>query len=102
MCYQQWFNISRFCHQGCPISPILFESLGNRIRNNDNIKGIIVNGNEEKGAQYVDDLWLFLLADEQSLECTMAELKNFEQFSGLKINKTRIIRMGYWPDMTHK
>ena len=54
--------------QGCPISTKIFDlviqSLGDRIRHNPNIKGIIINNKEEKGAQYADFLWLLLLAED--------------------------------------
>ena len=48
-----WFSLTRSCRQGCLASGILFdlivEVLGAKIRQNGNIKGIIIEGREEKG-----------------------------------------------------
>ena len=45
--------------QGCPLSPYLFvlsvEMLAKRIRKDKDIKGIMVNNEEIKIRQYVDD-----------------------------------------------
>ena len=54
------------------------------------------NGIEEKGTQYADDLWLFLLFEEANVNAVLSELDEFEQFSGLKTNfqKSSIMQIG--------
>ena len=61
------FQISRGIRQGCPLSAMLFilvvEILAQRLRINDNIKGILFRNNYEKELkilQYADDTWVFL------------------------------------------
>ena len=50
------------CRQGCPISLLLHnlvaEIMGCKIRQNNDIRGIVIARDEEKGAQYADDLSL--------------------------------------------
>ena len=100
----EWFQLSRSCRQGCPISAKIFnlitEPLADQIRQNPNIKGIIIEGKEIKGVQYADDLWLSLLANDDNIGAAMAEMKRFYLFSGLKINydKTNVLKIGHWPD----
>ena len=55
----QYFNIGREVRQGDPLSPYLFvtavEILAIAIRNEDNIKGISIDGLETKLLQFADD-----------------------------------------------
>ena len=59
-----FFGIGRSCRQGDPVSTLLFilctEILVLMIRNNMNIKGIVINDKEHKQSQYSDET-LFLL-----------------------------------------
>ena len=75
---------------------MVVETLGCNIRTNQSIKGIVIEGVKEKGVQYADDLWLFLLWEKESINAALVELEEFWQFSGLKTNyeKSCIIRMG--------
>ena len=58
--WSDWFPLSRPCRQGCCFSPLFFnliiEVLGDKICNNTNIRGIVINLVEIKGAQYADDV----------------------------------------------
>ena len=67
-----YFKPGRGCRQGDPISPYLFiicaEILGILIRNNRDIKGIKINGEEYKISQYADDTSLFTDGSPQSLD----------------------------------
>ena len=88
--WSEWFNVSRSCRQDCPASPLLYnlmaDILGAKINQNSNIKGVEINGVEDKQAQYVDDLWLLLLYSEENINNVIHELEAFRNFSGLKTN----------------
>ena len=94
------FNIGRGCRQGDPVSPFLFilcvEILGIMIRNDKDIKGIIINDKEHKLSQYADDTLFFLDGTSKSLNETLNVLSEFARFSGLKINfgKTHAVWIG--------
>ena len=59
-----FFALERGVRQGCLLSPYIFllcvEILAERIRMNQDIKGISINGNEIKISQYADDTTLIL------------------------------------------
>ncbi len=96
----EWFKPSRGVRQGCPLSPYLFvicaEIFANLVRNNDNIKGIKVQGKEIKLSQYADDTNIFSLFDANSLNNIISTLDYVHQNTGLKVNydKTSIYRIG--------
>ena len=56
------------------------------IRNNKNIKGIIINKKEHKLSQYTDDTLFLLDGTRNSLKETLNRLSDFSNFSGFKIN----------------
>ena len=93
------FFIERGCHQGDPISPYLFllcaEILGIMIRENKRIKGITVNDDEHKIAQFADDTQIMSEGDAVSFEQTIKTIDLFGKKSGLFMNsgKTQAI----WP-----
>lgn len=76
-----YFYPQRGCRQGDPIPPYLFrlcaEFLGSLIRNNKDIKGIIIEGEEYKLSQYADDTTLFSDGSPQSLDGILRELDIF-------------------------
>ena len=92
--------LGRGCRQGDPISPYLFvlaaEFLAESIRSNNNIKGINIQNKEHKLSQYADDTTLFLKLEEKSMRSCMDTLLEFEQMSGLKVNKekTKVVQIG--------
>ena len=92
--------LSRGCRQGDPISPYLFvicaEVLSHVIRENRDIKGILIGDVESKLSQYADDTTLFLREDKESLRCVLDVLRWFDKISGLSINKekTKVIKIG--------
>ena len=95
------FNgIGRGCRQGDPVSTFLFilcaEILGLMIRNNMNIKGIVINDKEHKLSQYADDTLFLIDGTSKSLNATLKVLYEFAQFSGLKVNfdKTHAVWIG--------
>lgn len=94
------FHLERSTSQGCPWSPFAFvlaiEPLGVAIRQNKRIRGITVSGEEKKAAQYADDLWAIILAEEQSLNQLLSEIEKYCSFTGLQVNfnKSEVLRLG--------
>ena len=92
--------LGRGCRQGDPISPYLFvlaaEFLAESIRSNNNIKGITIQNREHKLSLYADDTTLFLKQDERSMRACMDALLEFENMSGLRVNKekTKVVQIG--------
>jgi hypothetical protein len=64
------------------------ELLANKIRNTNNIKGIKIGPTEIKLVQMADDTTVFV-EDPESLENTLKILATFEQYAGLRLNKTK-------------
>ena len=93
------FPLSRGIRQGCPISALLFilvaEVLSVKLRTNEEIKGIQINGFEYKIVQLADNTTIFV-NDLKSLEVSINEFLEFEKMSGLKLNleKCEIIELG--------
>ena len=92
--------IYRGCRQGDPVAPYIFllaaEILAILIKNNDSIKGIIINNEEHKISQYADDTSLILDGSQSSLFSALDTLELYAKISGLNINssKTKIIWIG--------
>ena len=95
-----FFHVERGCRQGDPLSPYLFilcaEILAILIRKNKDIKGICLNGKENKMSLFADDMSLTLDGSEKSVKTTFKILNIFRSVSGLKANleKTKIIWIG--------
>ena len=91
--------MSRGVRQGDPISPYLFilcvEILSCAIRQNEQIKGIEIDGYAVNIVQYADDTTL-VLADLESAKEAFGVIEDFASFSGLQINqsKTNAIWLG--------
>jgi hypothetical protein len=87
-----FFTLERGVRQGCPLSPYLFimvvELLANKVRKSDSIKGIIIGNTEIKLVQMADDTTMFV-EDPKSLENALEILAMFEQYAGLRLNKTK-------------
>ena len=80
--------IERGVNQGDPLSTLLYiivaEVLGNQIRSNQNIKGVSINGTEEKLFQYADDTNP-IMSDDNSLNELFNPIRTggFHQARGL-------------------
>jgi hypothetical protein len=85
-----WFHVQRGCRQGDPISSYLFimcvEIMAIMIRQNKEIKGIVIGKNENKISQYADDTELTLEGDEHSFIQAIDTIQLFGKVSGLKLN----------------
>ena len=93
-------NIYRGCRQGDPVAPYIFllcaEILSILIKNNKQIKGIVIDNKQFTISQYADDTTLFLDGSQKSLFEALNCLDQFAKISGLYINsaKTKIIWIG--------
>ena len=97
--YSVYFRLTKSIRQGCPISALLFllvaEIIAIDIRNDKEIKGIKLDNTEFKISMMADDTTLSLV-DLKSVENAIKIFKNFENYSGLKLNmgKTILIPIG--------
>lgn len=98
--WKNWFKIKSSVRQGCPLSGIIFnylvELISLKIKQNKEIKGIVINNKCKKASQFADDLWNAIQAELSSFQELIHEYDEFEAFSGLKINynKTEVLRIG--------
>ncbi|KAJ1129654.1 hypothetical protein NDU88_008020 [Pleurodeles waltl] len=99
------FPVLSGVRQGCPLSPLLFicviELLAERIRQNRDIRGVIVPGSSGKGevkcSLYMDDVSVFC-ADGHSIRELEKTCIEFGKASGAKINsaKSETLLFGHW------
>ena len=87
-----FFNLQRGVRQGCPLLGLLFviglEILTQSIKDDAQIKGILVKDKEIKMCQYADDTTCFL-KDVKSTKALMDKFELFSRCSGLEINKSK-------------
>ena len=93
------FNLKRGVRQGDPLSPSLFiivlELLAISVRNDNQIRGIKIDGNELKLVIFADDM-TFFVRDTRSHLTLINTINLFSTYSGLSINhdKTEILLLG--------
>ena len=84
-----WIKPSTGVRQGCPLSPYLFiltaELMSNKIRQSNEVKGIVMFNMEIKLSQFADDTNL-LCSDITSVKNALMILESFGEVSGLKLN----------------
>ena len=94
-----FMNVSCGLRQGCPLSCLTFlciiETLGCKIRQDQNIKGVDCgNNNNKKLAQYADDLWIVMLHKKECYDALFKILSAFYVFIKVNYDKTEMIRIG--------
>lgn len=98
------YNMGRGIRQGCSVSALIFllvvEILSTMIRNNCNVKGIIIDNQEHKVIQYADDMTV-CVRDQESINYVLNTIDQFSMCSGLKLNvsKTKGIWLGTLKDL---
>ena len=103
-----WIKLTRSTRQGCPASPAIFlliaETLGLKIRQTVEIKGLQIADTEYKSVQYADDIWVILIPTEENINKALQIMIDFYRFSGLNINfeKTTAFKLGPIRDVEAK
>jgi len=91
------FALERGCRQGCSLSPLLFdlsiEPLAQLIRDDNNIKGLTINGEQHKLSLYADDVLLYLTEPTTTIPCLKDIISTFGYFSGYKVNIDKTMAM---------
>ena len=100
----EWMNIGRGLRQGDCFPPpaflLVMEVLGQILGQNNKIKGIKIDCTEKQHAQFADDLWTSLMADQEMVDEFFKDIDQFSELTSLKINydKTQIMRIGSLKD----
>ena len=94
-----WFQIGKGVHQGCILSPCLFNLYAEYITRNTRLEeaqaGIKIAGGNIKKLRYADDTTL-MAESEEELKSLLMKLKEESEKVGLKLNiqKTKIMASG--------
>ena len=93
-----WFQIGKGVHQGCILSPCLFNIYAEYIMRNSGLEetqaGIKIAGRNINNLRYADDTTL--MAESEELKRLLMKLKEENEKAGLKltIQKTNIMASG--------
>ena len=96
---QDWFQIRKGVHQGCILSPCLFNLYAEYIMRNAGLEeaqaGIKSAGRNINNLRYADDT-TFMAESEEELKSLLMKVKEESEKIGLKLNiqKTKIIASG--------
>ena len=93
-----WFQIGKGAHQGCILSPCLFNLYAEYIMQNARLKeaqpGIKIAGRNINNLRYADDTTL--MAESKELKSLLMKMKEESEKAGLKLNfqKMKIMASG--------
>ena len=94
-----WFQIGKGAHQGCILSPCLFNLSLEYIKRNAGLEeaqaGIKIAGRNINNLRYADDTTL-MAENEEQLKSLLMKVKEESEKAGLKLNiqKTKIVASG--------
>ena len=94
-----WFQIGKGAHQGCLLSPCLFNFYAEYIMRNATLDeaeaGIKIDGRNINNLSYSDDT-ILMAESEEELNSLLMKVKEVSEKVGLKLNiqKTKIIASG--------
>ena len=94
-----WFQIGKGIHQGCILSPCLFNLYAEYIMRNPGLEeaqaGIKIAGRNINNLRYADDTTL-MVESEEELKSLLMKMKEESENAGLKLNiqKTKIMASG--------
>lgn len=93
------FTLERGTRLGCPASPCFIEPLSQWIRQNCEIKGIIIYSEEHKLALFAADVLVYLTQPTLTFPKLMTDLEKYGALSGYKLNvqKTQVITFNFDP-----
>ena len=93
-----WFQIGKGVHQGCVLSPYLFNLYAEYIMRNAGVEeaqaGVKIAGRNINNLRYADDTTL--MAEREELKTLLLKVKEESEKVGLKLNiqKTKIVAFG--------
>ena len=93
-----WFQIGKRVHQGCILSPCLFNLYAEYIMGNAGLEeaqaGIKIAGRNINDLRYTDDITL--MAESEELQSLLMKVKEESEKVGIKLNiqKTKIVESG--------
>ena len=89
MLREEAFPLKSGTRQGCPLSPLLFntllEVLATAIRTEKEVKGIQI-GKEVKLSLFADDMILYIENPKDSTRKLLEQINEYSKFSGYEIN----------------
>ena len=94
-----WFQIGKGVHQGCILSPCLFNLYAEYILQNARLDeaqaGIKISGKNISNLRYADDT-ILMAESEEELKSLLVKVKEDSEKAGLKLNfqKTKIMASG--------
>ena len=94
-----WFQIGKGVHQGCILSPCLFNLYAEYIKRNAGLEetqaGIKITGKNINNLRYADDT-TFMAESEEELKSLLIKVKEESEKAGLKLTIQRCEDYGIW------